>query len=326
MKKKVCILSIIAAIFVVLALGCVNSEKIDSAPHLMLDQLEVAELITEEWKTSGHQFAITAPVERGIDCAKCHDGYVFSEQLNLAGVDYILEHPTGIDCQACHSGYGKELIKTGVANVPFSSESIEAGSGAVCYTCHNGNRDPEGLYAQSEQGTLERFSYPHYGMSGALVSGLGGMEIPNIEYPTTLAHSNLEQSCIQCHMPETKDGYKKHSFTMDIEYFKQTCGDCHEGSETFNINGFQDEIKIMLTTLETAILDITGAVTIETGGGVFTYIDSNGQAIENISHQAYVATYNWRMILKDGSYGVHNPEYAKALLQESYKSLTGKEL
>lgn len=325
MRVKIFILGILLAILLAGMLGCgANQEYAETFPTL--ENLQIAELISEEWKNSPHQFAMPEVVERGIGCARCHDGYVFSEQKNLAGVDYVLAHPTGIDCQACHTGFGKELISTGLVNLPFSSEPFEAGAGAVCYACHNGNRDTRDLFAQSQQGTLQRLTTPHFGMAGTIVSGLGGMEYPGIEYPTTLAHSNLEQSCIQCHMPETENGYMKHSFNMDIAYIEQACGDCHEGAETFNINGFQDEIKSKLATLENAIKDATGAERINVGGGAFTFIGPDGEAIRDVSHEVYVATYNWRILMEEGSYGVHNPEYALALIQESYKALTGKEL
>ncbi len=326
MKKKYFI-GLMLIILLVVASGCGGEQaQNDTIAPQTISSLETAELITQEWKDSSHQSFIVATADRGIGCEKCHDGYVFSEQENLANVEYTLDHQTGIDCQACHTGFGKERITTGLASLPFTSEPIEAGSGAVCLSCHNGNRNPNDLFAQSEAGNLERFSYPHYGMAAAVVTAQGGMEFPGVEYPNTLAHSNLEDSCTTCHMPQTDEGYKSHSFNMDLAYIDQTCASCHEGADTFNINGFQDEIKGMLTTLEAAILEASGAATIETGGGVFTYVDSNGEAIQSIPHEVYVATYNWRMVAKDGSYGVHNPEYAKTLLDESYKALTGNSL
>lgn len=128
-------------------------------------------------------------------------------------------------------------------------------------------------------------------------------------------------------MPETEDGYRKHTFAMDMAYYDQTCASCHtDVSGTYNIGGLQDEIKVMLDKLELAILDAAGASKIDAAGGAFIFYDNNGEVMTDIPHEAYVATYNWRIVKKDGSYGVHNPLYAKSLLKESYNYLTGNEL
>lgn len=327
MKKS--FLLLLLAVFLIL-FGCSGEEVENNIPdeqEQSYSSLETVEVITAEWKSSGHQYAVTATAGRGIGCAKCHDGVGFSEQLQYEDIEFEPAHQTGIDCQACHTGYGKEIIDSGVVELPFMDEPFEGGKGASCAACHNGNRDPKELFVQSEAGELERYSYPHYGMNAALLTGKGGMEYPNSEYIVSIAHSEIEDSCVTCHMPETEDGYRKHTFKMDIAYFDQTCGTCHvDVSATYNIGGLQDEIKSMLDKLEAAILDATGAARIDTGGGVFTYYDANDEVISEISHEAFVATYNWRLVSKDGSYGVHNPLYAKSLLQESYKALTGENL
>lgn len=325
-KNAILILLLFSALF--LFAGC--GEKEVSNVEVQQDglSLELVEAISEEWKSSGHQYAVTVTAGRGINCAKCHDGVGFAERLEYAEVDFLPEHQTGIDCQACHTGFGKEAIDTGLAQLPFMNEPFNGGTGAVCASCHNGNNNPDLLFTQSEAGELTRYSYPHYGMNSALLSGQGGMEIPGVNYLVSIAHSTIEDSCVACHMPETENGYKSHTFRADLKYFDQTCGSCHvDGTEkSFNIAGLQDEIKEKLAKLEAAILDATGAVKIDTGGGVFTYYDADGNIITDIPHEAYVATYNWRLVAADGSFGVHNPLYAKSLITESYKFLTGKDL
>lgn len=324
-------LLIAVLIFVLIALtGCNEAGKEPSEPdanEVENSFLKITELIADEWKSSGHSYGIVAAADRGIGCARCHDGVGFADQLEYTDKPFEPPHQTGIDCQACHTGFGKERMDTGIVELPFMAEPLEAGLGAVCAACHNSNRNPSQLFAQSEAGELERYTYPHYGMNASLLSGRGGMEIPGAEYIISIAHANIEDSCVACHMPETQYGYRKHSFKMDIAYYEQTCGGCHIGeSDTFNLGGLQDEIKAMLDQLELAILESTGASRIDTGGGVFIFYDEMGEVMTNISHEAYVATYNWRMVAKDGSYGIHNPLYSKSLLKESYKYLTGNEM
>ncbi|MGI6225960.1 MAG: ammonia-forming cytochrome c nitrite reductase subunit c552 [Peptococcales bacterium] len=327
MKKNAILIVLLFSVLLLFA-GC--GEKESSNIELPKDELslDLVEAISNEWKTSAHQYAVTVTAGRGINCAKCHDGVGFAEQLEYATVDFLPVHQTGIDCQACHTGFGKEKIDTGLAQLPFMNEPFNGGTGAMCASCHNGNSNPDLLFAQSEADELTRYSYPHYGMNAALLTGQGGMEIPGVDYIVSIAHSTIEDSCVTCHMPETENGYKSHTFKADLMYFDQTCGSCHvdETIKTFNIGGLQEEIKEKLAKLERAILDATGAVKIDTAGGVFTYYDAEGNQITDISHEAYVATYNWRLVNADGSFGVHNPLYAKSLINESYKYLTGKDL
>lgn len=291
--------------------------------------LEVLVAITDEWRTSGKQFGIASTFTRGLDCAKCHDGYGFREFETYKGdpTTYKPEHMTGIDCAACHTGYGKKLMDTGVVELPFADKPYQAGKAALCLACHNSNRVPVDLFKQSKERKLTRLSYPHYGMQGALMTGAGGMEIPGITYKSTAAHVNIKDSCITCHMPKTKEGYMQHTFGMDTAYIYQQCGVCHPGAKDYNYKGLQTEIKGMLDKLYAAILKDTGADKVTMSGGAFHF--HKGEAtipVADISHEAYVAVYNWRVVKYDASYGVHNPAYAKQLLRESYKLLTGQNL
>ena len=327
MKKYIALIMFLLSLLFLIT-GCSEKEISNNEQEEDGLSLDLIEAISEEWKSSGHQYAVTVTAGRGINCARCHDGVGYAEQLAYADVDFLPEHQAGIDCQACHTGFGKERIDTGLAELPFMSEPFQGGSGAVCASCHNGNNNPDTLFAQSEAGELTRYSYPHYGMNSALLTGQGGMEIPGEEYLVSIAHSTIEDSCVTCHMPVTEEGYKSHTFKADLKYFDQTCGSCHvdQTEKTFNIGGLQDEIKEKLNKLEKAILDATGAVKIETGVGAFTYYDAQGNVITDIPHEAYVATYNWRLVAEDGSFGVHNPLYAKSLLEKSYNYLTGEDL
>jgi hypothetical protein len=294
-----------------------------------MTELQRLTAISEEWKTSGKQFGITSTFGRGISCGKCHDGYGFAEQEKYAANPASFEpvHMSGIDCQSCHTGFGQKLMEAGEVAVLFSSEPIKAGTGALCIGCHNSNRDPVQTYKDLTAGTLTRLSYPHYGMQGALWSGIGGMEIPGVTYASTTAHVNIKDSCVACHMPTTKGDYKQHTFGMDLDYISQQCGTCHTSATNYNYRGLQTEIKGMLDKVYAAILADTGADKVTMSGGAFHFHKGDATlAVKDISPSAYVAVYNWRMVKYDASYGVHNPAYAKQLLRESYKLLTGKTL
>jgi hypothetical protein len=294
-----------------------------------MNELQRLTAISEEWKTSGKQFGITSTFGRGIACGQCHDGHAFAERDKFIATpaSFAPEHMTGIDCQACHTGFGVKLMEAGEVTVPFSSEPIKAGKASLCIYCHNSNRDAGQLYKDFAAGTLTRLTYPHYGMQGALWSGDGGMELPGVTYASTTAHVNIKDSCITCHMPATKGGYMQHTFGMDLDYISQQCGTCHTSAKDYNYRGLQTEIKGMLDKVYAAILEDTGADKVTMSGGAFHFHKGDTTlAVKDISLSAYVAVYNWRVVKYDASYGVHNPAYAKQLLRESYKLLTGKTL
>lgn len=302
------------------------------APVVMsLSSLELTNKITAEWKTSDKVFAITDPAGRGIGCAKCHDGYGFSMFKTfdpaVAGAPaYAPKHATGIDCQACHTGQGKELMESGSVKLLFMDQPLQAGKSAMCLSCHNSNRNPKDLAAQFKAGTLTQMTYPHYGMQGAVYTGKGGMEIPGVTLPSSPMHSQIQ--CSNCHMPTTEEGYKSHSFKADVEKIDKTCGTCHTGITSFDHKGFRSEMNYMLGKLKKATMAKAGASDLTYGSGRFTFHDAKGAAIDMkmIPFEAYVGAYNWRLIALDGSLGIHNPQYSKAIVKETYKFVTGEEL
>ncbi len=304
-----------------------------------LSPLEMTNVITTEWSNSGKQFAMTGVADRPQrDCAVCHDGFAFANkadidfaaQWNPGGADEDMdtfpEHIVGIDCQACHTGVGVAYMESGIVDLPYATID-NAGTGAACMFCHSGRRDTPAVFAEYAAGEATRFSYPHYGPA-AVFTGKGGMEYPDMEYNSTTLHANLEDSCVSCHMPETGDGYRDHSFTMNLDYIDVACGACHVGIEDYNLNGFVDEIQAMLDTLKEAIFAETGAVDLYSAAGQLVFEGPDGERLstEDVSLEAFVAGYSYYEVKYEGSYGIHNPAYARSLLQNSYKALTGEDM
>ncbi|MDW7673611.1 MAG: ammonia-forming cytochrome c nitrite reductase subunit c552 [Bacillota bacterium] len=294
-----------------------------------VSELDKVEAISTEWGATRKTGYNAYPAGRGYSCAKCHEGNSFSTgEFDEAKI-------SGMTCQSCHTGNGKELMdqgKVGGLNVDYAwLNDYEAGTGALCMSCHNANRDPEAEFAKQTDGMRNagrNLSYPHYSGNAALYTGLGGMEYPDMTYAKSFAHPKLEDSCTSCHMPKTEDGYKAHSFKMDEAYISQTCGSCHAGIDSYDYNGFQTDLYNKLKKVEKAILADTGAAELSSGGGQLIFLDSEGNAIpaEKISQEAYVAYYNYKLVKAEGSMGIHNPKYAKSLLENSYKALTGNDL
>jgi hypothetical protein len=282
--------------------------------------------ITAQWLASSHAKPLAATIGRD-ECIRCHDGIAFAFKVGQA---QELATSTGQDCLACHSGYGSELKEGGVLDIPVK-EGFDAGMGALCSSCHNGNGVPDI--------NDPRRSYPHYGPQADVLTGFGGIrEEEDIQYNNTFGHISLSDSCVDCHMPTNKAGFMSHTFTMEPENAELVCATCHNNVKDFNIKakmdydgngqieGLQDEVLGLMDILEEAISKELGGGSFEAARGAFQFYDNNGKPLEKVSDKVYLATYNFYLIKNDGSKGIHNPLFTVQLLQQSYKSLTGQDV
>jgi len=307
--------------------------------------LDTVEKISAEWLTAGHANVGEPLSYAGVrtTCGVCHSGnamerYGTDNPYAAKGIEshpddrnkriidtHEAELPSPIGCATCHSGAGADILKSGVIpaelNAFGDTEWNVGNSNALCFTCHNARRDVDHMYKSwTTEGAERENEYPHHGW-GALVTGQGGMEYPDVEYAQSEQHLTL--GCTGCHMPE-KDGYVSHDFKPDLA----TCKGCHSDATEFSLGGgLEKELTDKLAKLEELVLaKIPGAVEIGASHGTTPAVDADGEAISNadLPVEALVGAYNYAIIkqeLEHGGKGIHNPKYAKALLDESIKKL-----
>ncbi|OEH85305.1 hypothetical protein BHU72_04210 [Desulfuribacillus stibiiarsenatis] len=317
----------------------IETSAFAEAAVLGVSNLEMVEKISAEWKTSDKAFAqVSTPITNSPGqregCTHCHNGMVFASGVHTNGV--VGDHMTGLNCQACHTGTGEELMKAGKLNVSmrhFTGTYIKsdftegkAGKGALCITCHSGRRDPATNLKGYIAGT-NGMAYSHYGQ-GPIIFGQGAMPIEGVTFKTSSAHASIQDSCVACHMSDTKDGYASHSFKMNKDNVATACGTCHTGAKDFDINGVQTDMYKKLNIVYDEIKKFSGAAEVRTSGSTgFTFHKADGTAIAYKPTPAqYTLMYNWYLVKGDKSKGVHNPQYLKSVLSESYKAVTGKGL
>jgi hypothetical protein len=112
----------------------------------------------------------------------------------------------------------------------------------------------------------------------------------------------VADTCVSCHVGE---GYN-HTFEPKVA----ACTGCHMDADDFDIGGLQTEIE----ELGEQILEL-----LETKG-----LFHDGHAVEDVFVPEAEAAAMWNYILviiEDGSHGVHNPAYAKALLEAALDAL-----
>ncbi|MCL5982288.1 MAG: hypothetical protein M1571_07270 [Firmicutes bacterium] len=318
-RTGVCLLFLILA-GVLLPVGCARSPERQPAPAPR-EELDIAALVGQ-WAGAAHANILLYPAGRD-GCVSCHDGGAYAagltEQAQLERDFFV-----SIDCRACHTGRGQELLAAGTVSIP-TAENVRAGLGAQCLSCHNERRAPD--IAD------ENRSAPHPSSQAGLYTATGGIRAEGFAYGSTGAHANLEDTCVACHMTETRQGFRSHTFA--VEDVQASCGRCHQRITAVNLpakadydgdgntEGFQDEVQGLLDLLKArAVEDLAGG-SFESAGGKIIFKNAAGEEVQ-APNELYQAAYNHLLVSQDGSLGLHNPLFTVQLLQQSYRMLTGE--
>ncbi len=141
---------------------------------------------------------------------------------------------------------------------------------------------------------------PHHGPQSAMLLGIGGAG-DVIGFPS--AHAMLvRDTCVTCHIG--KDN--RHTF----EPVMSACVVCHSDAKNFDINGVQTEVEELIAQVG-ELLKAKGL------------LDEEGHPVVGI-YPAAQSSALWNYILiaiEDGSLGVHNSPYTKAMLQAALVAL-----
>lgn len=245
-------------------------------------------------------------------CAGCHSGGGFVARI-AAGVDPgSVEagdpNPTRQDCRTCHQIHqtytGADWALTTTDAFDFyavEGATYDGGKGNLCAQCHQ----PRRVIAEAVDGFIEVTSThwgPHHGGQGSMLLGVAGAG--DVEGSPASHYTMLEDSCVSCHVNEAGN----HLFEPDLA----VCQGCHSGAENFDINGFQTEVQEMLDELEAGLIALG-------------WLDDEGHpTVTQVPEAQAAALWNWIYIAhEDGSRGVHNPNFTRALLEAGLAALGG---
>jgi len=239
----------------------------------------------EEWQQSAHSgslFGSVGLVETNEACTACHVGQSFKSWLDTGETGYIADDPQPINCQTCHTSH---------SNDNPGQLRLSLGVNIICSKCHNaaGVMPGETLHNAAWEvftGTLD-FEYP-------------GKSYQNSPHTVILA----EEGCIACHLVQTpyvdelNPAKTGHTFEPEVE----TCVPCHTGATSFDIYGAQTEIQGLIDSLQ-AEINAAGSA------------DQLTASYDN-------ALYILQAMQKEGSIGIHNTDYSRALLQDAIDDFT----
>ena len=273
--------------------------------------------------TSFHGAGMTFE-RNGADCANCHTSEGFTERI-AAGTFEISEdvqNPSPVNCRTCHnihdtySSTDWALTTTAPVTIELTGDTFDVGKANLCANCHQPRpADVPQAGGGDYEITSTRFG-PHHGPQSTMLAGLGGY---GDEYTGSNVHyQNVEDGCISCHMTDNAYGKQAGGHTMNVtyEYHGETveylagCISCHADIETFDRNEVQTEVEEMLEEAH-GLLVAQGLIDGESGSGI---------AGTFTSEQAG-ALWNYKTVEEDRSNGIHNPGFAKFLLQTAIDAL-----
>ena len=116
------------------------------------------------------------------------------------------------------------------------------------------------------------------------------------------AHATMvADTCVTCHMGDGAN----HTFNPSVT----ACVACHADAKDFNVNGGQEAMAAKLEELKTAL----------TAKGL---LDKDGNPVPGTYDEKTAgALWNYEIIVEDASGGIHNPTYAKALMDSALAAL-----
>jgi hypothetical protein len=266
-----------------------------------------------QYATSQHATGTTAVYAGGRggddDCTKCHSNEGFKE--NQAGMTLTAKSDvTPVNCRTCHNihknydetDYDLSTMEpVALMGGVYDGTTIDIGKGNVCANCHQ-SRPREGLEVGGDNVYLSsKYWGPHHGTQSNYLTGNGGYETAGSMSYSNSRHATLDDGCVTCHMHESN-----HSFVPD----EDACMKCHADIDGIDeYRGVQDDIADLMMELETLLL----ADSLVYGD----HGDLHAVSGQTVSADKAGAVFNFLGLVDDGSLGIHNTKYAKAILTNS---------
>ena len=312
------------------------------------DNSQTIETKIADWKTSVHATG-GLEVRNEYDCAPCHtsQGFIYSVNhtpqggmrplVGTADSTDVLD-PAPQNCYTCHDIHStytvadwKNRTVTPV-KLFMGNKTVDFGKGNLCSNCHQAR--PSDWVVVNDSVTINSpYWGPHHGPQANVLGGAGGYEYTGVTYSNSPHTTQVTNGCVTCHMADPEGGlhsgvyhegghnmemYPKADGESDIPANINTngCITCHTAAGTAGfvakITSTQDGVKTLLDQLEKA-LQSHGVMT-STGGVI------PGKYVKGVAG----AYWNYDMIEMDHSYGVHNGDYTRQLLQSSIDYLNSK--
>jgi len=281
------------------------------------------------WQESLHGQG-TAFIEEGgnKNCAFCHSGATFSASvakgLAFNAVESGDANPTHQDCRTCHQIHTSytsadwALETNAAVTFVVSGATFDGGSGNLCANCHQARRYIANFVAKDSAGVVIPDKYQanvrfntHLSDQGDIILGvLDVNEILGVEGKPGAHYSMVENTCVGCHMGGSETA--NHRFRPEVT----ACVACHADAESLDVNGAVTAFEEKYAELHDAL--VAEGLLNEDGSPVTKNADGTPLLIDT---KPAAALFVYGALEEDASKGVHNPNYAKALIEAALAAL-----
>lgn len=284
----------------------------------------------DQWALSKHGEGETLAEGAQAGCVRCHCNEGFIQYVaDPARLTYeATNSPSNIGCFTCHAPHsnGNFGLRITTPQPLLNGVSFDLGEGNGCVVCHQARRNVA-VYITASNSINSRYG-PHHGPQGDMLLGTNGYEYAGYTYGDTPYHREMnEDGCVNCHMRTVGLNMGGHTFnvtavneeTLAETFNVNACKGCHTdiGSD-FDFNGVQSEVDALGLQLRGLLVTANLMVESPAGSGIFVPKTNTGVTAGNAG-----AIWNYMYVMvEDKSHGVHNPDYARDLLQSAINYLT----
>ncbi|OGU58835.1 MAG: hypothetical protein A2X64_09505 [Ignavibacteria bacterium GWF2_33_9] len=262
----------------------------------------------------------------GSGCPECHTHQGFLEYVETGAVNGPYNDPATINCRTCHKIHVKydetDWALTKTNDVTFyetagPKATADLGAGNLCGQCHQarGTTPVIDFGAASYNITSSRFGGHHSPAANVFANNIAWVPTGSKTPSSSNVHSAVADACVTCHMTQGPavhgEGVGGHTFkTSSMEGEIQNplaCTPCHEEVKTFNDKeGFYDEFKTDMAAVDAKMQELAWRTA--------TGWKATSSAPLVLTPNQAAAAYAYQVLLEDKSNGIHNPKYARAIL------------
>jgi hypothetical protein len=294
--------------------------------------------IQQQFALSPHgpdQYELRGPDYAGGACVACHTHQGFVAAVTGTSPDWSAG-VAPMSCRTCHrihTGEGFALENTDPIPFRITGQTVDVSgdgstAGNLCAMCHQGRAQgswPSWLAPITQTFSITSSHYGvHYGTQGNVYTTV--LE-PSFEFGVTVDGTfgpHADVGCEGCHMgigvdefnpaPTAPGGELGHTWEPATE----VCATCHDAD--FNFGGVQDQVATDLTALghcleAEGVIDFPGGVAAPDIAADHGGIDApEYHPVVGDHPEPFVAAYLvFNALIEDGSWGVHQPDYARDL-------------
>lgn len=292
-----------------------------------------------QWSLSVHGTGDIYIYGNRAGCAECHthQGYLDYLKTGAAPTAGYAE-PSTINCRTCHNIHTKydatDWALTNTNPVKYyetkgPKTTADFGKGNICAQCHQARAVATPVDVNSSNNytlTDARFGGHHSPAANVFGTNIAFIPKGSATIPTSNFHTMIKNGCVDCHMNNGPVAYGEpvggHTFRMSTEDGSvlnyPACTPCHsEVTSNFDQKGkFYSTFKADLAKAD-SIFIAKGWRNASTG----LWNASSSKPLVVTQNQA-AAMYAYEVLLEDKSNGIHNPKYARAILNNILEEIT----